>query len=255
MEYHVRLHLASAALVVTLGLIVSLITSTAIASRAYRDRGREATRDQQTITVKGSTRQQITSDNAVWTIAVGGRGKTLPEAYESLAVGSDRVRAFLRDAGFTDPQIGEAAIDTTTHYARDQEGNATREISEYTLERRFVVTTPDVHRVHQSAGRVTELIREGVQLYSRPPQYYYTDLAQLRVDLMAAASADARARAENIATSTGCRLGVLRNAQMGVIQITEPLSTEVSSYGLYDTSTIEKDVRAIVTATFGIEAG
>jgi uncharacterized protein len=255
MEYHVRLHLASAAIVITLGIVVSLITSTAIASRAYRDRGRQATQDQQTITVKGSTRQRIVSDSAVWTIAVSGRGKTLPDAYEALAAGSGRVRSFLHDAGFSDAEIGEAAIDTSTHYNRDPEGNLTREVAEYTLERRFIVTTPDVQRVHQSAGRVTELIREGVLVNSRAPDYYYSDLAQLRVDLMAAASADARARAEQIASNTGCRLGVLRSAHMGVIQITEPLSTEVSGYGLYDTSTIEKDVRAVVTATFGIDAG
>jgi hypothetical protein len=69
---------------------------------------------------------------------------------------------------------------------------------------------------------------------------------------MAAASADARARAEKIAHSTGCKLGVLRDAQMGVLQVTRPDSTETSDYGMYDTSTIEKDVQAVVTATFRI---
>ena len=69
---------------------------------------------------------------------------------------------------------------------------------------------------------------------------------------MAAASADARLRADNIASATGAALGELRDARMGVLQITRPLSTEVSSWGIYDTDTIEKDVRAVVTATFGI---
>jgi hypothetical protein len=39
---------------------------------------------------------------------------------------------------------------------------------------------------------------------------------------------------------------------MGVLQITRPHSTEVSSYGIYDTDTIDKDVRAEVSVTFGV---
>jgi hypothetical protein len=40
---------------------------------------------------------------------------------------------------------------------------------------------------------------------------------------------------------------------MGVLQITQPNSTEVAGYGLYDTSTIDKDVTAVVTVTFGVD--
>lgn len=252
MECHVRLHAITVAIVVTLGVTVSLITSTVVAARAYRDRGRQDVQRDQTIVVKGSTRQRIVSDRAVWQIEVSGRAAALQEAFANLATATDRVRRFLGDMGFKDAEIGLASISTTEHYARDAKGNRTREVAEYVLERRFAVTTANVQAVSRSAGRVTELIQEGLHVISYAPRYYYTQLAQLKVDLMAAASADARARAERIATSSGCRLGELRDARMGVLQVTEPLSTEVSDYGLYDTGTIDKDVRAVVTARFGI---
>lgn len=254
MDYHVRLHLTTAAIVVTLGATVSLITSTVVAARAYSGRAEQTARQMQTISVKGSTRQRIQSDRAVWLISVTGDGQTLKDAFAVLDTGVGRVREFLVQMGFSGPEIGLAAIETDTHYARDSKGNTTQEVSGYTLSQQFSVTTADVQRVSQSAGRVTELIQEGVHVVSCAPQYYFTQLPQLKVDLMAAASADARSRAERIAESTGSKLGELRDARMGVLQITRPHSTEVSDWGIYDTTTIAKDVRAVVTAMFGIQA-
>jgi hypothetical protein len=37
-----------------------------------------------------------------------------------------------------------------------------------------------------------------------------------------------------------------------VIQITRPHSTQVSSYGIYDTSTIDKEISVVVTVTFAV---
>jgi hypothetical protein len=252
MDYHIRLHATTAAIVITLGFTVSLVTSAVVVARAYSGRIEQAARQERTIVVTGSTRHRIRSDRAVWSIEVSGRGPALTDAFAVLDGGVRRVHAFLKEMGFGDGEIGIAAIDTHVHYVRDAKGNNTREIAEYTLQRRFVVTTHDVERVNQAAGRVTQLIEEGVHVISCPPEYYFTELAQLKIDLMAAASADAHSRAEKIAASTGARLGELRDARMGVLQITQPYSTKVASYGIYDTSTIDKDVRAVVSATFGI---
>ena len=252
MDQHIRLHATTLAIVVTAGFAVSFVTSTVVAARAFTARSTQDLDARRTIDVKGSTRQRIRSDRAVWRITVSGNGPTLQQAFTVIDTGVQRVGRFLRDMGFGDGEIGLAAIDTCEHYVRDADGNATREIAEYTLDRRFIVTTTDVDRVNRTAGLVTQLIEEGVHVISFAPEYYFTQLAQLKIDLMAAASADAYARAERIASSTGATLGELRDAQMGVLQITQPHSTEVSSYGIYDTSTIDKDVRAVVSATFGI---
>jgi hypothetical protein len=51
------------------------------------------------------------------------------------------------------------------------------------------------------------------------------------------------------------KVGALMSAQQGVFQITQRNSTDTSSYGMYDTSTIEKTAKAIVTLEYAIEAG
>jgi hypothetical protein len=45
----------------------------------------------------------------------------------------------------------------------------------------------------------------------------------------------------------------VRDAKTGVFQITSRNSTDVSDWGIYDTSSIDKDITAVVSVTFGIE--
>lgn len=253
MEYKVRFNLAATATLVAIAVVVSIVTSTVVASRAYVARGEQAFKSDQLITVKGSTRKRIRSDQAVWQISVRGERKELAEAYEVLEESVARVRKFLEDQGFKPGELSLSSIGTTEHHARDAKGNATREVNSYSLWRGFAVSTTDVDRVFRAAGEVTQLIKEGVHVISCEPQYYYGGLAALKVDLMSEAAKDARARAENIAGAAGCKVAEVRSAHMGVLQVTQPLSTEVSDYGMYDTSTIDKDVQAVVTVCFRIE--
>lgn len=253
MEHRVRINLFSAAAVVALGVAASIITSTAVAARAYQSRVRETARESRELTVKGSTRTRVRSDLGVWTISVKGEGKELQEAFAILDSGVARVQAFLAERGFPEAQTALSAINTTTFYARDAKGAETREVVGYGLERQFTLTTAEVDRVAKAAGEVTQLIRDGVKVVSYRPAYYYSKAADLKVQILGEATKDARARADEIARSSGCRLGDVRRVQMGIIQITEPNSTDVSSGGIYDTSTIDKDVSVVVTLTLGVE--
>jgi hypothetical protein len=245
-------HAIGIAVVLALGAAISLITSSVVASRAYTARAEQAAKSRQELTVKGSARMPVTSDLGTWSIRVSGEGADLAGAYAVLEAATTRVREFLLQQGFETSEIGLSAIATETHYQRDKEGRPTRDVAGYTLERSVGVGSANVARVAKAAGEVTQLLRENVRVQSSPPQYTYTKVADLKVQILGEASKDARTRAEEIASNAGCRVGEVRNAQMGVIQITRPNSTEVSGYGLYDTSTIDKDISVVVTVTFGV---
>ncbi len=251
-EYRVHLNLTTTVAVLVLGIAVSAIVSTLVAARAYKVRGEQLTRNEKTILVKGSARKRIVSDRAVWQIRVEGENKQIQGAFKTLDSGIQRVQAFLQQHGFKPEETGLGAIETNVHYVTDQHGQATRDVTSYTLARTYFVSTGDVDRVLKAAGQVTQLIQEGVLVISQSPAYYYGDPSALKVELMGAASKDARSRAEEIARSAGCKLGQVRAATMGVLQITRPYSTDVSSEGIYDVSTIEKDAQAVVTVTFQI---
>ncbi|MCY7337039.1 MAG: SIMPL domain-containing protein, partial [Chamaesiphon sp.] len=74
-----------------------------------------------------------------------------------------------------------------------------------------------------------------------------------RIEMVAEATKDAKARAESIAKTTGNRVGGVRSADTGVFQITPRYSTAVSNEGRYDTTSIDKDITAVVSVKFGID--
>jgi hypothetical protein len=96
------------------------------------------------------------------------------------------------------------------------------------------------------------LLAEGVPLAAQPPRYVYTRLPALRPQLLADATKDAQQRAGVLVAATGAHLGKLRGVDVGVFQVTSPNSTDVADYGVYDTSTVSKDVTAVVNVTFAL---
>lgn len=73
------------------------------------------------------------------------------------------------------------------------------------------------------------------------------------MSLLGAAVSDAKARAEQIAGATKQKVGKLKSAQSGVVQVLRSNSIDVADYGMYDTSTIEKEVMVTVRATFLVQ--
>ena len=97
-----------------------------------------------------------------------------------------------------------------------------------------------------------ELLGKRVRVSPSSPQFTYSRLADKRVDMLAKAAKDARVRAEAIAFQAGSEVGGVKKVNTGVFQITVPNSTRVSSWGSYDTTTIKKDITAVMGVTFAV---
>lgn len=126
-------------------------------------------------------------------------------------------------------------------------------ITGYTCTQTFEVRSARVKEIADLANKAPELIKEGINLNSWAPEYLYTKLADLRIEMLGEATADAKVRAERIAESAGNDIGALRSARMGVFQVTARNSTDVSDYGYYDTSSLDKDITSVVTLSFAVE--
>ena len=110
---------------------------------------------------------------------------------------------------------------------------------------------PTVERISRE---VTQLLEQGVPISSTAPSYFYTKLGELKIEMLAEASKDARVRAERILASAGeAKLGALTDADMGVINVNSANSTETSWGGNNDTSSLEKDIITIVHCNFEIQ--
>jgi hypothetical protein len=178
----------------------------------------------------------------------------MKEAYKQISAEMPKVTAYLEKSGIPKDLIKVFSVTTKALHPHDKEGRALEDtISGYLLTQALEVRSSDIAKVGKVAREVTELIEQGVELESHAPEYLYTKLGDLKIQMLAEAARDSRVRAEQIAHSTGARLGTLRSARMGVIQINPADSTEVSNEGNNDTTSEEKDILTVVASTFALE--
>ncbi len=228
---------------------VALVIAALAGSAAVRD----VKRANDQIMVTGSARRPIRSDFVVWRVSVSSQRDGMAPAYQEVQKFADRARAFLRAQGIADSLITTVALETERLPEISFNGRETGKVLGYRLTQSFDVRSADVEGITRIARAVNDLITEGVPVASRPPQYLYTKLADIRIAMLSEATKDARARAVEVAKAAGSEIGALRRADMGVFQVTPRHSTEISDYGMNDVSSVEKDITAVVHVTFAVE--
>ncbi len=230
-------------------LAVALVFAAAIGGFAFV-KGKRA---DQSVTVTGSARKRIKSDLVIWRAGVSYQSTVLSDAYRSLSESVPRVKTYLIGKGIQENQITVSAITSQTLHARTTEGEDTGQITGYSLRQELEVRSNDVDKIAKIAREATELINQGILIESLPPEYHYTKLGDLKIEMLSEAAKDAKARAQQIAQSTGSSIGSVRSARMGVLQITPADSNEVSDSGMNDTSSLDKDITAVVNIAFSVD--
>ncbi len=229
-------------------LSASLIVSSFMWSGAIRN----IKRADDTMVVTGSAKRPIKADYMVWRVTISSQQPTTQAAYAQLKTWTERVQRYLQEAKVPDTAITLSALETAP-IAEVSAGKETGKNIAYKLTQRLEIRSNEVDRYSKLSRQITDLINEGIPLTSEPPEYLYNELGKLRIEMIAEATKDAKARAEAIAGSTGNRVGGVRGADTGVFQITPRNSTAVSNGGSYDTTSIEKDITGVVSVKFGIE--
>jgi hypothetical protein len=192
------------------------------------------------------------SDLVVWQGNFSTQASTLAESYRNLQRDHSIVMDYFKNKNIPTEAITISPISTMTLYARDERGIESSRVTGYRLSQTVEITSTDVKLITQISRESTELIKDGVVFNSYPAQYFYTKVDDLKIQMLGEATKDARLRAEQLATNSGGKVGALRSAAQGVFQITPAYSTQVSDAGIYDTSTLEKSIKAVVTIEYSI---
>ena len=205
------------------------------------------------ITVTGSAQKDIKSDYTVWLGDFSRREPDMATAFKKLGEDLAKVKQYLAGQGIGEKEILVWQIATETIYKKNEKGNNTNDIECYRLKQTIELRSNDVEKIARISREATGLINEGIEFYSGNPEYFYTKLDDLKVEMLAKATENAKLRAENMVKATGNKIGFMRSAKMGVFQITPVNSTEISDWGMNDTTSLEKRVTAVVNASFSIE--
>ena len=175
-------------------------------------------------------------------------------SYKKHKVSIDKTLAFLSRNGVKEDDYQIVALLPASTSKEISKNPKTGEIisKKWVTSQWIEIESNDVFNIDKTYRKVSELLGQGVLVRPRRPEFTYTKLAAKRVDMLAKATKDAHTRAEAIVYQTGSELGNVRKVDTGVFQITVPNSTRVSSWGSYDTSTINKDITAVMGVTFEV---
>lgn len=211
---------------------------------------RDARRSRDTLTVTGSAKIPINSNLVRWVISVTAEAPTAAPAARRLRSDSETVRLFLTRGGIPGAAISSSVVTSEKVVERLSKN---RRRTHYRVTQRLEISTREIDAVEPVATRIGALIERGIDVSAHPLEYYSTELTQAKLDVLEAATEDARRRAEILVKGLGGKLGRMRASSLGVFQVVPRDSTEVSDYGINDTSSREKDATAVVSAKFAVK--
>jgi len=200
-----------------------------------------------TLQVTGAAFKPITSDFALWEATLHASAVDLTSAYSKLDRDVQQVRAFMAAQGFGESDYKLDAVQIGRHY--DREGQPTA----YVLSQSLSTQSSDIARITALSTAASGLIAQGVELASHNPRYVYTKLEEAKIEMIRAATENAKLRAEQLARTAGKSVGAPMTARIGVFQIRPLHSQEVSDYGINDVTSVEKEIVCTVTINFLVE--
>ena len=231
---------------------IAIVLAAFFLGNAYVKRANPA----QIISVTGLGNENFTSDLIVWEGRYSAFSPVLTNAFDELNRQKEIVKAYLNSKGIGEENIIFNSVQTLEQRDnRYENGNYVGSIFRgYELTQSIQIESPDVAKIEQVSREITELLNKGVQFNSSPPRYYYTKLADLKIEMISKATEDARIRAEKIAENAGGTLGDLISARMGVFQITGQNSGEDYSWGgAYNTSSKNKTASITMRLEYNVK--
>jgi len=205
-----------------------------------------------TVDVKGYAERKITADYAVWQVNVVARGNDIASCFAAMENHKRSVAKFFEDQQIPTEQITLHPIRKDTVMKTDERGFRTEIVEGFVLTQTFEVKSRDVQKISQLATKISSLGEKGLEVDSLQPSFLCDrdKLEKVKVEILAEATKSAKERADQFVVTSGTTLGRLVSARQGVFQVTAEHATDVSDSGTYDTSSIDKVVKIVVTLAY-----
>lgn len=206
----------------------------------------EARASERYVTVRGFAEREVPADLAIWPIVFTATAGELGELQQQVEASTAIVRAFLAGR-FAEQAISVSAPRVTDREAQGMYGADGRPLVRYAAEVTVILRTGDINALRQAMAESGELVKQGVAVirsWEFQTQYVYTGLDQVKPEMIAEATRDARRAAEQFAADSGSSVGGIRNAQQGLFSIEDrdPFSPEF------------KKIRVVTTVQYLLES-
>ncbi|NCO03826.1 MAG: SIMPL domain-containing protein [Alphaproteobacteria bacterium] len=203
------------------------------------------------VRVKGLAMQDVRADVALWPISYAETGNNLEALQEIVEKKGNIVESFFQEYGMAKDQIELQQVNV-----QDLMANAYRQLnpdqSRYIITQTYLVRTEDIDAMSNAAKNIGTLIKRGVvlaQAGSSTPTYLYTKLNDIKPQMLAAATQNAKDAAEEFSKQTGQKVTDIKSASQGVFQIMPRDET----YTVPEAQQINKTVRVVSTIEFYLD--
>ena len=192
------------------------------------------------VTVRGLAEREVTADLATWTIAYSATATDLSSAQASVDRDTVSIRSFFKELGFPTEALQPTGVNVS-NYVNDG-------VQQFTVRQRMSLRSNDIKRAQAAVRRQFDLVRRGVMLEEGSNMAYtFTKLNDIKPEMVALATKDARAAAEQFAKDSGTSVGGIKSATQGYFSV-EARDGEAGGWGVSDTPF--KKVRVVTTIDF-----
>ncbi|MCZ8172820.1 MAG: SIMPL domain-containing protein [Brevundimonas sp.] len=193
------------------------------------------------VTVRGLAERDVTADLATWTLAYSASAADLATAQASVDRDSESIRAFFRELGFPAEDLQPTGVNVSQFTENG--------VQRFTVRQRMTLRSTDIKRAQSAVRRQFDLVRRGVVLEEGSGMAFtFTKLNTIKPAMVAAATKDARASAEQFAKDSGTSVGNIKSATQGYFEVTARDGDSGGGWGVSDTP--YKKVRVVTTVDF-----
>ena len=200
---------------------------------------RRAKAADRSVTVRGLAEKDVTADLATWSISYSATGFDLPTVRAEIDNNTKELQAYFTGLGFQPAEL------TPTGAGVNQYLN--NGVNNITVTQRMLLRTTDIARAQRAVAQQFDLVRRGVTLQEGSGmRYSFTKLNDVKPQMVAAATKDARAAAEQFAKDAGSGVGGIKSATQGYFSI----DARDGEGGDGSSDTPYKKVRVVTTVDF-----
>lgn len=173
------------------------------------------------VSVKGIAEKEVKANLALWPLRVVATSNSLQDAQSRIAADAATVRKFFESGGIPASAIEVQGVEATDLLTQAYRQGAPT--SRFIVAQTLMVRTGDVDRISALNQRVGEIVAAGVVISAegapQGPSYLFTKLNDIKPAMIAEATKNARAGAQQFAADSGSSLGPIRQASQGLFQI------------------------------------
>lgn len=193
------------------------------------------------VTVRGLAEREVTADLATWTIAYSATSEDFATAQASVDRDTESIRAFFRELGFPADDLQPTGANVSQFTDNG--------VQRFTVRQRMTLRSTDIKRAQSAVKRQFELVRRGVVLEEGSGMAFtFTKLNAIKPAMVADATRDARASAEQFAKDSGTSVGTIKSATQGYFEVQARDGDSGGGWGVSDTP--YKKVRVVTTVDF-----